>query len=129
MKPKFLIFGAVAWLAAGLGSHAAPKPTLERGWIGGQYEVTRSGPVPAGHKKIVYVKQIYPGTPAAEAGLEPGDVILAWNRQPILDMQAFRRAIDSALPGSHAVLSLSRDKQPMELPITVGREKYQQWHS
>ncbi len=120
---------AAAFMATASSTPAAPKPTIERGWIGGEYEMTKCGPAQPGHRKIVYVKQVYATTPAAQAGLQPGDVILAWNGQAISDLRGLRQVVDAARPGSGATLRISRDGQSLELPLTVGRETYQRWHA
>lgn len=41
----------------------------------------------------VVVKQLEPGSPAATAGLRPGDLISAVNRASVKDLQAFKKAV------------------------------------
>jgi serine protease Do len=43
--------------------------------------------------KGVVVTQVEPGGPAAEAGIRRGDVVLEVNRQPVKDVDAYRKAL------------------------------------
>jgi len=43
----------------------------------------------------VLVASIAPGSPAARSGLEPGDVIVAVNRQPVINLQDLRRKLSN----------------------------------
>lgn len=56
---------------------------------------------------IVSVAEVKPGTPAARAGLMPGDIILSVNRRPVTTTQAIA---DAASANSDALLlNISRD--------------------
>jgi serine protease Do len=56
--------------------------------------------------------------PAAEAGVQQGDVILAVNNQPVKSLKQLRGAIDKA--GKHVALLVQRDDATMYLPIDLG---------
>ena len=58
------------------------------------------------------VQVVGPGTPAAEAGLKPGDVINAVNGKPVTDQASLE-----------AVLANTKPKQSVELSITRNGEK------
>ena len=67
----------------------------------------------------VVVKELFPGGPAAEAGMKPGDVLLAINGREVQDPQgmAFRLA---TLPiGEEAKLTVVRKGQQIELPVEL----------
>jgi serine protease Do len=55
-------------------------------------------------KQGIVVTGVAPGSMAASGGLEPGDVILELNRQPIANVQQFRQAYQK--PGGKSVLLL-----------------------
>ena len=129
MKHVVLISVASALLAAGCASNKSEKATLQRGWIGGEYQQAKRGLVPAGQRGALYVKQVYPGTPAELAGLQPADLILAIDGRPVEHLQALRRCLDEARPASRAALRIERSGQELELPLTIGRETYQKWHA
>ncbi len=124
-----LLLAGLAFFIAGCKSTPAPKARLERGWIGGEYCRAKKGFVPKGEQSSVYVKQIYAGTPAETAGLKPGDLILAIDDRTFANLKEFRRHVDSAKPGSRVMVRVLRDREQLEVPVTIGRETYQQWHS
>jgi serine protease Do len=56
--------------------------------------------------------------PAARAGIQPGDAILALNDQPVKDVEQMRKLVDSA-KGSIALL-IQREDSKIYVPIKVG---------
>jgi serine protease Do len=56
----------------------------------------------------VVVNGVVPGSPAAEAGIEPGDVIHRVNRQPVTNRQDFVSAV-SSLKEEKVVLQIERE--------------------
>jgi serine protease Do len=46
----------------------------------------------AGERGVV-VTDVEDGSPAAEAGLQPGDLIMSINRQPVPDIEGYRKAL------------------------------------
>jgi hypothetical protein len=98
------------------------KPTLERGWIGGQYRPAKTPKAPrlAG----IGVGALRTNTPAALAGLQTGDVILELDRQPVTKLKDFWRQIDSSKPGTSLPVKIYRDGGTLEYKMTVGRETF-----
>ncbi|MFP2931928.1 S1C family serine protease, partial [Pyxidicoccus sp. 3LG] len=66
------------------------------------------------------VNDVTEGTPAASAGLQPEDVIIAADGQAIASGRALTRAVAQKPPGSELTLSLYRGKQKEELKATLG---------
>jgi regulator of sigma E protease len=64
------------------------------------------------------VEQVTAGSPAATAGLRPGDVIIAVNRQPAVTFKAVSKAI-KASNGKPIVVSIIRRGKYIELPPTA----------
>lgn len=58
--------------------------------------------------------------PAAKAGLEPGDVLLAVDGQPILDARATMSEIASIPPGTSLPLTIVRSGERMNMTLEVG---------
>lgn len=58
--------------------------------------------------------------PAAAAGLHQGDVILAWNGEPLRSVQMLLRALGPASVGTVVKLSLQRAGGSVEAEITIG---------
>ena len=72
--------------------------------------------------KGVQINVVGPGTPAADAGLLPGDVLLEFNQQPITDSDAFaKRLEDTTRPGQQIELKFSRGGQVQTASVTLGR--------
>jgi regulator of sigma E protease len=61
------------------------------------------------------VEVVSPGTPAASAGLRPGDVIVAVNREPTTTFKQVSHALRSS-KGNAVVVSVVRDGRYIELP-------------
>ncbi|MEE3203012.1 MAG: trypsin-like peptidase domain-containing protein, partial [Acidobacteriota bacterium] len=74
----------------------------------------------------VVVWQIHGQSAAANAGVEPGDVIRSIDGQPIDDVAAFGRLISDAEVDSTVTLGLLRYGRPIELRLIVERERLQQ---
>lgn len=65
------------------------------------------------------VTDVVSNSPAQRAGLEPGDVIRAYNGRPVEDAWAYRNIIGAAPIGSKAELKILRDGQEMTLTTQV----------
>ncbi|NRO96872.1 Do family serine endopeptidase [Paraburkholderia sp. NMBU_R16] len=73
-------------------------------------------PKPAG----ALVSSVDPGGPAAKAGLQAGDVILAVNGAAVGDSTDLPAQIAAMKPGSKATLDIWRDKSKKQLTVTLG---------
>jgi serine protease Do len=65
------------------------------------------------------VAQVSAGGAAAKAGLEPGDVITAYNGKPIGDQDDLVQAVIATRPGTTVPLRIVRDRQEQTLSITI----------
>jgi regulator of sigma E protease len=65
----------------------------------------------------VIVSQVAPNSPAAQAGLRPGDIIRAVNGKPVDRSNQLRDAIDSSLTKS-ATFVLDRSGSPLNVTLT-----------
>ncbi len=87
-----------------------------RGWLG--IEVNNS-PVEPGHVGLTVANVVH-ASPAAKAGLKPGDVIVAVNDQPALSPRIVTRQIGVAEPGSDVKLKVLRGSVQFEVHAIVG---------
>ncbi|PLZ00813.1 peptidase [Burkholderia sp. WAC0059] len=67
------------------------------------------------------VSSVDPGGPAAKAGLQPGDVILAVNGQAIDDSTDLPSLIAGMKPGTKADVQIWRDKAKKDVGVTIGQ--------
>ncbi|MER3440500.1 MAG: hypothetical protein C4296_03875 [Gemmataceae bacterium] len=56
----------------------------------------------------VEVRYVFADSPAAKAGLRPGDRIVTCNKLPVTDRNSLRSALDNLLPGTEIVLGVKR---------------------
>jgi serine protease DegS/serine protease DegQ len=69
----------------------------------------------------VQVTAVYPGGPAAQAGLRPRDILLQIGSHDILDPADLRRHEAALKPGSQTEVSGLRDGSPFHLEITLAQ--------
>jgi S1-C subfamily serine protease len=56
------------------------------------------------------IGEIVPGSPAAHAGLQAGDVIIQVDTTPVADIRAFANALRTLQPGAIIALTIRRGK-------------------
>ena len=74
------------------------------------------------HEPGVVLTIVLAEAPAAEAGLQPGDVILKVDAHSVVDGAVLQRIIAGKLPGDKAVLRILRNKEAMQIVVTVGEQ-------
>lgn len=67
----------------------------------------------------VLVGGVQPNTPAADAGVKPGDVIVSFNGKKVTDPRQLRLAVSQTSPGSKAALKLIREGKERTVGIAV----------
>jgi len=60
------------------------------------------------------------GSPAAQAGLQQGDVILSYNKIPVEDYRHVQRLVAETAVGKIVTLELLRKKQKVQVSLTIG---------
>jgi membrane-associated protease RseP (regulator of RpoE activity) len=65
----------------------------------------------------VRVDGVSPGGPAAEAGVKPGDVIVAIKAKPVTTGRELVKAMEAVEPGEKVDLGLRRDGKPVKLAV------------
>src|SRR5579875_1531889 len=68
------------------------------------------------------VGEVEPGSPAAKAGLKPGDVIRTFNGRTVRDFQSLRYQVAEMSPGTQVTVGIIRDGKPMTLTMTLGEQ-------
>ena len=95
-----------------------------RGWLGVQVQgVTDEIAASLGLQdaKGALIAKVSPESPAATAGLQPSDVILKFDGQPIESMRSLPRAVAATAIGKSVAIELLRKGQVMDVTATVGR--------
>ena len=122
VKPQKLVDNALKGMLSGLDPHSGYMTEREyrelisttSGRFGGVgIEISLENQVPQ-------VISAIEGTPAAAAGIEPGDRIVRADGDPLvgMDIEQVVRKLRGA-PGSHVVLTIARaNRQPFAVPIT-----------
>jgi serine protease Do len=72
------------------------------------------------------VDQAQPGTPAAKAGVQSGDVITAINGTTVKDPGDLARRVAATAPGSTVKLAILRNGEQKNLTVTLGKLSDQQ---
>jgi len=68
----------------------------------------------------ILISDVTPDSPAAEAGLERGDVLVSLDGQPISSTPRFRNLIAARGPGASVTLEVLRDGRSRSVQITLG---------
>lgn len=94
-----------------------------RGWLGVKIQhVTDEVADSVGLKKEhgALVLEVTPDSPAAKAGIEPGDVILSFNGQEIKEMRELPRIVAETKIGTSAEVVVWRAEREKEFTVTLG---------
>lgn len=68
----------------------------------------------------VIIGSVTPDSPAAKAGLKPGDIITEVNRQKVVDDESFAKAIADMKVGQKMSFLVLRNGKPQVVTVTVG---------
>lgn len=68
----------------------------------------------------VMVVKIMPNSPAAQAGLQQGDIIQSIEGEKIADPSQVQKKVESTQVGSDLTLNLQRDRKELNIPVTLG---------
>ena len=110
----------------------------QRGWIGGEYALAKKAgyfrkqdQVHAFPKELqpeqkagIFVRSVPTNSPAAQAGLQAGDLILRVNEQKTESLSSFRKVIEKSEPGQSLALAVWNAGETRTVQVTTGRETY-----
>jgi serine protease Do len=65
------------------------------------------------------INEVVPDSPADQAGLRHGDVILEFNRKPIQDSRRLKFAVAATTPGESVPVRVQRDGKEKEIRVTI----------
>jgi len=94
-----------------------------RGWLGVDYTfvpVAADSGLPAAARGA-QVSDVYPGGPAAQAGIQPHDILLRIGKDDIVDAADLRRREAALPPGSKVEVSGLRNGTPFHAEVTLAQ--------
>ncbi|WP_343162765.1 trypsin-like peptidase domain-containing protein [Oleiagrimonas sp. C23AA] len=92
-----------------------------RGWLGLDYTnvpVASNSGLPAAARGVM-ISDVYPGGPAARAGLQQGDILLRLGKQDITDASDLRHREANLKPGTTLTVSGLRSGSPFHAKLTL----------
>jgi Do/DeqQ family serine protease len=98
--------------------------SVTRGWIGVEaQEMTPelAKALKTGDARGALIAGVLRRGPADQAGVKPGDVLVAIDAKPVLDPESMLNLVAALRPGSKARLELKREGSNLEVAIVVGR--------
>ncbi len=117
-------FAVPSDLAGTIVSQILEFGAAQRGWLG----VSIDDVTPAQAKEIglrtprgASVSAVRPESPASEAGIRAGDVILSYNRQRILNTRHLSREVAETTVGEAVHVVVLRDRRRVSLSVTVAQ--------
>ena len=97
------------------------RPPEETAWLG-----VRISPEPPAEQRGVLVQRVFPQSPAAEAGLQDGDVIVRVDKTRVEAPADLQAAIAERRPEETVRLTVRRDGE--RLPVKVELGTFARWH-
>jgi len=97
---------------------------VERGWLGvALQEVTPdlAQSFNLDKPRGALVSSVNHDGPAAQGGVKPGDIIVAWDGHPVLDSGDLPPLVGSSKSGKRVWVSVIRDGKERQLEVTVGK--------
>jgi serine protease DegQ len=98
--------------------------TVTRGWIGVAVQDLTSElaeSLKLSETQGTLITEVFSGTPAYQAGMKAGDVLVAVDGKPVTDSSSMLTLISAIVPGSNAALKVIRAQKDVELKVTVGK--------
>jgi len=76
---------------------------------------------PSARGQGLHVRSVWPGSPAARAGLAPGDVVVGLDGRPVESREDFDTALASVGPGRALAIAYRRDGAERSARVTTER--------
>lgn len=113
-------------LARDVAQQLAAGGRVARGYLGVSIQDLDEGlaksfefPLDQGQRKGVLVGEVMPGSPAARAGLQAGDIIVSFDGKPAAGANDLRAAVARVKPGAKAAVEVWRDGKTQKLDVEV----------
>lgn len=73
-------------------------------------------------KRGIYIHEVDPAGPAAQAGLQPNDIVLTFDHQDVADAKGFAGLVEKTPKGSPVAVLIMRDHSTRFLAVTIPEE-------
>lgn len=118
-------FGVPSNMASAIVEQLKAGGKVERGWLGVSMQpLTETLAKALGRPNThgVLVNDVQPDGPAAQGGLQQGDVVTAINGRPIKDARDLATQVAGLKAGNNAKLTYWRDGREKVLAVTIGSQ-------
>ena len=111
-------------LAKKVADHLRKNGKVVRGWLGIRAQdvspqlASSLGIVRGGEMAVV--TEVTEGSPAAEAGIKTGDIVVAFNGKPVPRSHDFPSVIADTPPGQKVTLKIIREKKEQTVAVKIG---------
>jgi serine protease Do len=106
-------FAVPAEIAQRVVNDLRTKGRAEHAWLGIDYQGLPTG---------VVVRRVTLNSPAQQAGIQVGDIIMQFNDKPIRTASDLTRELYFAQPNQRITLTVRREGQLVRLPVTLGTQ-------
>lgn len=103
-----------------IAEHLIREGKIERGYFGAELLISEKVVRKMGEKTGVLVTRIDPTSPASEAGIQPGDLIVGANGIAFQDNGELHRVLERSRSGDTIALTLMRDRRITAAEVTLG---------
>ena len=69
-----------------------------------------------------FVERVRAGSPAAQAGIKPDDLIVGIDMQSVTDADSYHKTLAALVPGQVVRFTVKRAQQVLTIPVTIGEE-------
>lgn len=118
-----LSFAIPSNTAANIFAQLRDSGEVNRGWLGVHIqEVNKDLAESFGLEKAVgaLIAEVVEGSPAAEAGLEAGDIIIEVNGRDVITSGQVVHHVGAIAPGQQALFTVVRDGESQLIEVTIG---------
>ena len=74
-------------------------------------------------KQGALISNVMPDSPADQAGLQQGDVVISFNGTPVKAMQEFRRRVAMVRPGEKIEMQVMRSGKEVSVAVIIGKRE------